>query len=117
MSDLKNVPPRFEAALERLDGDRLLLQQMALVTSEDLPVVMERVEAAIENGNLEQAAKCLHQLKGMLSTFDADGVTLDLQDMLDAARKDDSDLLVRSYQQNRGEILELVEAIANLSQP
>jgi len=85
VNNAQNIPPRFRPALERLDGEVSLLCEMAAITAEDLPEVKEATETALEEGDCEQAASGLHKLKGMLSTFDADGVVLDIQEVLDAA--------------------------------
>jgi hypothetical protein len=88
---------------------------MALITSEDLPDVIRETETAIEEGNGKQAASGLHRLKGMLSTFESDGVALDIQDMLDAARQRRMAEVQRAYRQHRPDIAELVQQVVKLA--
>ena len=116
MSESNSVPPRFQAALDRLDGDLALLRQMASITTEDLPSTVQQIEQAIETQNAEQAAKSLHRLKGMLSTFETDGVMLGVQDLLDTARDGTAETLTTGFAKLRAEIDSLIQAIADLSE-
>jgi len=116
VNNAQNIPPRFRPALERLDGEVSLLCEMAAITAEDLPEVKEATETALEEGDCEQAASGLHKLKGMLSTFDADGVVLDIQEVLDAARQGKIDEARKGYREHRGQVEELcgeIEQLAN----
>ena len=114
MNSDQHVSSRFSAALARLDGDVDLLRKMASITSEDLPEVVRHTEAAIEDGNCEQAASGLHRLKGMLSTFESDSVALDIQDILDLARQGKGDQVQAAYQQHKSSMTELIDAVARL---
>lgn len=111
----KRIPPRFLPALERLDGEVSLLCEMAAITAEDLPEVKSATEAALESGDCEQSASGLHKLKGMLSTFESDGVVLDIQEALDAARRKQIDEARRCYRDHRQEVEELTQQIKQLA--
>ncbi len=111
----KQVPARFTAALERLDGDVGLLREMAIITSEDLPDVRDSVDIAIGEGDDEKAASSLHKLKGMLSTFESDGVTLEIQGMLDLARQGKMGELRQAYVHQKPAIEELADQIGKLT--
>jgi len=115
VSNSQHVPERFQAAVDRLDGSAKLLREMAAITSEDIPEVMEACEASIHAGECEQAASHLHKLKGMLSTFESEGVTLEIQELVDLARKDRTEELQRGFQRNRDDIDELIEQVAHLA--
>ena len=112
----QQVPTRFSEALDRLGGDVSLLREMALITSEDLPEVIANAQSAIESEDCERAASSLHKLKGMLSTFECDGVVLEIQEMLDAARKQESAEMRRTFQTHRDSVEELVAEIKKLQQ-
>ena len=115
MTKIPELPPRFFDAVERLDGDVTLLRRMASVTSEDLPGVAEAAEQAIAEENCEHAIQFLHQLKGMLSTFESQGVTLEVQDMLNTARRGDIQSVKKLFHVNKREIHELVSQVARLA--
>ncbi|NND96135.1 MAG: Hpt domain-containing protein [Pirellulaceae bacterium] len=116
MSRTRNeVPARFGSALDRLDGDVGLLREMASITSEDLPEVRAATQRAIDDGDCEQAAAGLHKLKGMLSTFESDGVTLEIQEILDLARRGKIDEVQENYQQQKAAIDELSDQVSELA--
>ncbi len=115
MSDTQRVPARFGDALHRLDGDVELLREMAKITSEDLPEVVAQVESAIAAEDVESTVRNLHKLKGMLSTFEAEGVTLQIQEMLDAARKSRMREVTQSYGQQKYGVHELIKQVAVLA--
>lgn len=116
MNDPDNLPDRFAEAINRLDGDFGLLCEMAAITCEDLPEVRGKAEAAIAEGDVAETASGLHKLKGMLSTFESEGVTLEIQEMLDSARKGDIGEVRRAYEQHRGELDELICQINGLAE-
>ena len=116
MNNTQDLPTRFEEAVARLDGDVGLLREMAAITAEDLPEVKQQTEAAIEAGDAQRAAGGLHKLKGMLSTFESDGVVLDIQELLDAARKAAMRDVQEGYRLHRDAIEELIAQVASLAQ-
>ena len=101
MSKNQKLPNRFAEAIERLDGDERLLREMAAITSADLPDVIRETEMALAEGDCEHAASGLHKLKGMLSTFESNGVTLEIQEMLDLARKEKAEQAHQEYEQHK----------------
>lgn len=115
MAEAQGIPAKFGDAVLRLDGDVDLLRDMAMITSEDLPEVKQKTEASIEAGDAKEAASGLHKLKGMLSTFEADGVVLEIQDLLDAARKGAMEEVQEGYRNNREAISELIAEIRALA--
>ena len=88
---------------------------MAAISSEDLPDVISSIEAAIAEDNCEVAALSLHKLKGMLSTFDAGSVALEIQIAVDAARKGNAEEVRIGYQRHKSDIEQLVTEIADLA--
>ena len=115
MTDTQQVPARFEEAVARLDGDVGLLREMAAITSEDLPEVWQQINNAIEAGDQQASASGLHKLKGMLSTFESDGVVLDIQELLDSARRGAMDDLKEGFQQHSAAIRELIGEVHRLA--
>lgn len=109
------VPERFRQALQRLNGDSSLLQAMAKINAEDLPEIINQTDRSISEGDCSNAASNLHKLKGMLSTFETDGVVLEIQEMLDQARAGEEQELRSSYRQHRPAVDELIQQIERLA--
>ncbi len=57
------------AALEALNGDRQLLSELAVMFVEDAPNLLQELEAATERRDFETAARTIHSLRGLSSTF------------------------------------------------
>lgn len=116
MNSQKEVPPRFQAALARLEGHVELLRSLAVITIEDLPEVIKQVDAAVDRGECQQAANDLHKLKGMLSTFESDGVAIEIGDMMELARQQQSAALTAAWESQRAAIAELTAQITGLAE-
>ena len=112
MSDQHEVPAQFSAALARLDGDVTLLREMATITIEDLPSVQNDLEDAVNKDDAERAANGFHRLKGMLSTFESEGVTIDIQEMLDLTRQGNLDEARALYARSKPAITQLVGQVS-----
>ncbi len=116
MNRASRIPTRFREAVARIDGNEQLLKEMAGITSEDLPEILSRTKREIDSGDCPAAGKSLHKLKGMLSTFETDGVILDLQEMIQVARRGNNTELQRLYQEHEPLVDELVSQIAGLAE-
>lgn len=79
----------FVPALSRLGGDEELFVELAKVVLDDAGPEMERLCTAARANDFEEVASTGHRLKGMLSTFDDDTLTPELQNLIDAARRHD----------------------------
>jgi CheY-like chemotaxis protein/HPt (histidine-containing phosphotransfer) domain-containing protein len=62
----------FDAALERMDGNRELLADMATFFLEDSPALVARIRAGLQNGSCEEVRRAAHSLKGLASNFGAE---------------------------------------------
>jgi two-component system, sensor histidine kinase and response regulator len=62
----------FEAALERLDGNRALLGDMAAFFLEDSPDLLVRIRQGLQNGTSDEVRRAAHSLKGLASNFGAE---------------------------------------------
>ena len=110
-----SVPMRFSDALNRLDGDEELLVEMARITAPDFRPLVKDAGDAVAREDAAAAIAHLHKLKGMLSTFESDGIVLEIQDMLHAARGGNVGVARDLFQQHRDGILELVSAVEELT--
>ena len=111
----QEIKQRFQDALNRLDGDIELLCEMAAITAPDCPEVIGQIENAFDSEDCEAGARGLHKLKGMLSTFESDGVVIEMQELLELARKNKLEELRRAYGQCRQAILRCVANINELA--
>lgn len=71
-----------ERALLALDGNRHLLMELAIMFREDVPQILQELNAAIGNENATQTQSAVHSLKGLASTFYAKP-TVDLAQRLE----------------------------------
>ena len=71
-----------ERALLALDGNRHLLMELAIMFREDVPQILQELNAAIGNENATQTQSSVHSLKGLASTFYAKP-TVDLAQRLE----------------------------------
>ncbi|MGB7347210.1 MAG: Hpt domain-containing protein [Pirellulaceae bacterium] len=98
-----------------MDGDESLLRQMAAITSADLPEVIEQTDRALTAGNSEQAGSGLHKLKGMLSTFETSGVTIEVHEMLELLKRGEVAEAKKCFDRHRSELDELVAEISSIA--
>jgi len=115
VNNSEQLAPRFDEAVKRLDGDESLLREMAAITSADLPDVIDETDRALTAGNSEQAASGLHKLKGMLSTFETGGVTIEVHEMLELTRREEVTEAKKSFDRHRSELNELVADITSIA--
>lgn len=79
----------FVPALRRLGGDEDLFVELASVVLDDADPEIDRLREAVKAEDFETVATVGHRLKGMLSTFDDDSLTPEIQNLIDSARKRD----------------------------
>ena len=106
---------RFDQAIARMDGDVGLLRKMAAMTSPDFPDVIDETVHALRAGDAEQAETGLHKLKGMLSIFDADGVTVEVHEMLRLVRQDEFVEAKEHFDLHRPSLDKLVAEITSIA--
>ncbi len=61
----------LDAALERLGGDRELLNELMQFFLEDSPGLLDQVRQGIGNGQAEPTERAAHSLKGLAANFGA----------------------------------------------
>ncbi len=107
---------RFSGALDRVAGDTELLISIAALVAEDAPEVLVALKSNLVAGNLQEVAAAGHQLKGMLSTFETDGPTIQLQQVIHTAREGDLKEAKAVFSRCEGEIGQLMKEIALLAE-
>ncbi|MEL6108451.1 MAG: hypothetical protein AAFU85_20685 [Planctomycetota bacterium] len=113
----QEIREHFAPALERLEGDIDLLREMAAMTAPDCTTVVKQIRKSVSDGHADNAAKALHKLKGMLSTFDSDGVVLEIQKMLDKTRLGKLAEVGSAFYQQEREINAAIARVRGLSEP
>jgi HPt (histidine-containing phosphotransfer) domain-containing protein len=71
-----SVPPagiEFDQLIERLGGDRELLQSMAALFAEEGPRMMAAVDAAVRTGTDDDLRQAAHALRGAVGNFSREG--------------------------------------------
>jgi hypothetical protein len=79
----------FREALQRLGGDRELLQTMAAIFVDDAPELLKKLQGEIEAESFAAAAQTAHGLKGLIVTYDTDYAGVILQELVTALRTAD----------------------------
>lgn len=64
-----------QAALKRLGGSVELLNEMFQFFIEDAPPLLQTLETSLSRGEIDDAYRAAHSLKGLASNFDAHVVT------------------------------------------
>jgi HPt (histidine-containing phosphotransfer) domain-containing protein len=59
----------LELALGAMDGDRHLLEQLAVIFSEDAPRIAVEFEEALKRQDFASARMAVHSLKGLTASF------------------------------------------------
>ena len=94
--------------LKTVCGDRELLAEIAGLFLEDMPSVMERLKAALEERDGERIWRSAHAVKGSVSNFSADGAEALAAKLEDAARAEDFAVA----EQTAGELAREVERVS-----
>jgi two-component system, sensor histidine kinase and response regulator len=76
----------FPRALERMDGDRELLEEVARLFVEEWPRTKSSLEACLEDRDLQAAERLAHGLKGASSNLEAQRVSRSASDLEKLAR-------------------------------
>ena len=77
------------AALERVDGDRALLQEIARLFEDECPKAMAEIRAALENRDAKALQRLAHTLKGSSASLGALAVSQAAADLEHHARAGD----------------------------
>ncbi|NBB95645.1 MAG: Hpt domain-containing protein [Planctomycetes bacterium] len=81
----------YDEALDRMDGDRDLLREMAELVLEDIPYQLTTMQQAMDADDSEALAKSAHSLKGAVANLAARSTQQAASDLEQAARVGDMD--------------------------
>ena len=102
------------AVLERLNGDRHLLNELALTCLEVLPDQIEALRLAIQTENMPEAMKNAHMLKGSLGIFSARGVYEATEQLERICARNDGSLLAAALTDLEAEAARFSQALKDL---
>ena len=97
-----------ERALLALDGNRVLLMELASMFKEDAPELLSKIKTAVANESASHTQSAVHSLKGLASTFYAQS-TVEL-----ANRLEDSAANGQLEMFHQGELEKLEQAIESV---
>ena len=96
-------------------GDTGLLREMAVMTVPEFAPLVQQSSDCIAEEDLTGAVRALHKLKGMLSTFESDGVVLEIQEVIHAGRSGRCDLAASLWEHHRPAIDNLIDEIGTFA--
>ena len=97
-----------ERALQALDGNRILLMELASMFKEDAPQILSELKSAVANESATHTRSAVHSLKGLAATFYAQP-TVELANRLeDSAANGQLDMF------HQGELEKLEQAIESV---
>ncbi len=76
-----------DRALKRMGGDKSLLVNLITYFQEDAPDLLQKLSAAIEHNNPEEATRFAHSLKGLCANFEANTAVEQSQDVENHCRE------------------------------
>ena len=88
-----------------------MLREMAVMTVPEFAPLVEQSSHCIAESDLDGAVRALHKLKGMLSTFESDGVVLEIQEVIQAGRSGRGDVTSSLWEHHRPAIRDLIDEI------
>lgn len=87
----QSTPVDLAAALRRIDDDRSLLRDLAVIFIEDAPSMIATLQSSIPSGAAAEVERAAHSLKGLAANFYADSLQCCAQRLEDAGRAADLD--------------------------
>ncbi|MEW4487410.1 PAS domain S-box protein [Thalassoglobus sp. JC818] len=111
-SKMNDVPMfNLSIALERMGGDREILDEMIKAFLEDAPILLEEVYAAHSEENWTNLRRGAHSLKGLAANFEALPVVESAQVVEQSAKDNDSSNLDQQIRALTRDLEELIAAL------
>ena len=98
--------------LERVDGDRELLGQLAALFSQGLPGLVGQIDAGLRSGDGEAVARAAHTLKGALLNLAAGPAAELARQLEDGGRTGNLEAAARAMSGLRAELARVETAVA-----
>jgi PAS domain S-box-containing protein len=107
----------WQDALERMDGDAAIMEQILRIFLEDCPNIMQRLEEARASGDAVQLERAAHGLKGASGTISARHVEPLAREVERLARTGRLSEAHDRFEDLRREMLRLMKVLENLPPP
>lgn len=102
----------FSAALQRLGGDKRLLQELVKFFLEDFPGLLRTARAGLEKQDWPKVQRAAHSLKGLAANFTAEPAVQALQAVESSCSMQNADKTAKLMRVADGEIIRLLTALA-----
>lgn len=114
-SDLKSARFDPDSLWERVDEDPELLRDLTAVFAGELPGMLSRIEAAIQNTDTAELEKAAHKIKGSALQFSAPRAAEAAQQLEELGRSGKAagaEMLLRTLQQEIDLLMALLNSMA-----
>ncbi|HDM76392.1 MAG TPA: Hpt domain-containing protein [Deltaproteobacteria bacterium] len=102
-----------QSVLERLGGDEELLCEVIDLFIEEVPDILTTLEAAIESGDWESAAKLAHTLKGSSSNVGAERFASVVLELENHSKEENSSGAIKAYRTLRDEFAAVKQFVSD----
>ena len=99
MSNEQHPVINKEAALERVDGDEELYQEIVEIFLEDTPIQLQKLDDAIKDGDITVAHRQAHSIKSSAANIGAEAMSAQSYTMEEAAGSGEADGLSDMFSQ------------------
>jgi HPt (histidine-containing phosphotransfer) domain-containing protein len=106
---------KLHVALERVGGDRELLQEVAKLFLDDCPRALTEIRTAIEGGDAKRLEREAHSLKGSVANFGADSVVEAAYDLETMGRLGNLSQALGKYERLEGHLRTLEPELQRLA--
>ncbi len=103
-------------ALDRMDGDRDLLREMAEILLDDVPIQLQAIKEALAEDNFEQVSRAAHTLKGAVGNLAARAAQQAAYQLEQSARNRKTDRLADDVRAVQKEVARLLPELQRFCQ-
>jgi PAS domain S-box-containing protein len=101
----------IDAALNHVEGDRDLLEEIIRIFSDQCPKTMSEIDSAIRTGDLQLLERAAHSVKGSASNLCATGVTQAAAELEASGRSRDHSRCREQFKALEGEVEKLLREL------
>jgi CheY-like chemotaxis protein/HPt (histidine-containing phosphotransfer) domain-containing protein len=101
----------IDAALDRVEGDRDLLEEIVRIFSDQCPKTMSEIDSAIRAADLPRLERAAHSLKGSASNLCATGVTQSAAELEASGRSGDHSRCREQFKALESEVEKLLREL------
>jgi HPt (histidine-containing phosphotransfer) domain-containing protein len=110
------APFDINEALDRMDGDRDLLREMAEILLDDVPIQLQAIKDALADDDLEQVTRAAHTLKGAVANLAARAAQQAASQLEQSARDRKTDHLAEDVRAVQREVARLLPELQRFCQ-